>query len=96
MAVILLRCRPRHQGYYYYTRTEEGQQYAVHCRRAVTATAGPPAESDEPSVDQPEEIILDENKRKTEGKHTFYMVNGFVNSHDMVFPAYASGMCATV
>lgn len=50
----------------------------MHCRRAVALTAGPPTESDEPSADQPEEIILDENKRKTEGKHTFYMVNGFV------------------
>lgn len=31
-------------GYWYYTRTEEGAQYPVHCRRAVAggASAGPP------------------------------------------------------
>eukprot|EP00887_Chlorella_sp_A99_P007435 scaffold2.g7435.t1 len=34
------------EGWYYYTRTLEGQQYAVHCRRAVPAAAGPPSEAD--------------------------------------------------
>jgi hypothetical protein len=67
-------CCDRYQGYYYYTRTEEGQQYAVHCRRAVAPGASAPAESDEPGDEQPEEVLLDENKRKEDGKHSFYMV----------------------
>jgi hypothetical protein len=46
----------------------------VHCRRAVAAGAGAPAESDEPAAGQPEEVLLDENKRKEDGKHSFYMV----------------------
>jgi oligopeptidase B len=32
----------RSHGFYYYTRTEEGAQYAVHCRRALPAGAPPP------------------------------------------------------
>ncbi len=38
----------RHGGFYYYTRTEAGQQYAIHCRK-------------QGSLDAPEEILLDEN-----------------------------------
>ena len=33
----------RKHGYYYYTRTAEGQQYQVHCRRRVPPGAGPRA-----------------------------------------------------
>ena len=39
----------RHGDYFYYTRTEAGQQYAIHCRK-------------QGSLDAPEEIILDENE----------------------------------
>jgi oligopeptidase B len=38
----------REGGYYYYTRTEQGQQYPIHCRRKG-------------SLDAPEEIYLDVN-----------------------------------
>lgn len=38
----------RDNGYWYYTRTEEGKQYAIHCRRAGT-------------MDAPEEVVLDLN-----------------------------------
>jgi Prolyl oligopeptidase, N-terminal beta-propeller domain len=31
----------RHHGFYYYTRTLEGAQYRVHCRRAVPSGTGP-------------------------------------------------------
>ena len=31
----------RYHEYYYYTRTEEGKQYSVHCRRRVPPGAGP-------------------------------------------------------
>ena len=36
-------------NYYYYTRTEEGKQYDIYCRRKGTPNA-------------PEEIVLDENE----------------------------------
>jgi len=38
----------REGGYYYYTRTEQGQQYPIHCRRKG-------------SLDAPEEVYLDVN-----------------------------------
>ena len=33
----------RRGGYFYYTRTLEGQQYQVYCRRKVSAGAGAPS-----------------------------------------------------
>jgi oligopeptidase B len=44
----------RDRGWYYYTRTIEGSQYPIHCRKLASATAFDPA--------QPEEILLDVNK----------------------------------
>ncbi|MBE2223531.1 MAG: S9 family peptidase [Anaerolineae bacterium] len=38
----------KHGDFYYYTRTEAGQQYKIHCRK-------------QGSLDAPEEILLDEN-----------------------------------
>ena len=38
----------KHGGFYYYTRTEAGQQYKIHCRKRG-------------SLDAPEEILIDEN-----------------------------------
>ncbi len=38
-----------HDGYFYYTRTEAGKPYGIHCRKKG-------------SVDAPEEVILDENE----------------------------------
>ena len=69
--------RPRFKGYWYYSRTGEGQQYKVHCRRAVPPGAPPPDEADGPPEGAgaaAEEVLLDENRRKEEGKHEFYMV----------------------
>ena len=36
----------RFKGYFYYTRTLEGAQYAVHCRRPLPPGAAPPTEAD--------------------------------------------------
>jgi oligopeptidase B len=52
-------------GYKYYTRTEEGEQYAVHCRKKILSGGG----------DGEEEVLLDENS-ESKG-HEFYMVGGF-------------------
>jgi len=43
----------RDGAWWYYTRTEEGQQYAIHCRKAGTALA--------PDADAAEEVVLDGN-----------------------------------
>ncbi|MEW5311304.1 MAG: hypothetical protein WDW38_003032 [Sanguina aurantia] len=74
--------RERRAGFYYYTRTVEGLQYRLHCRRRVPEGAGAPCETDSPDPAEPEEVILDENRRKEEGKHTFYMIGGDDTSPD--------------
>jgi oligopeptidase B len=51
----------------YYSRTEEGKAYPIHCRRAVTP-------------DAPEAVILDENV-EAQG-HAFYDLGGFEVSPD--------------
>lgn len=61
----------KENGYYYYTRYEEGSEYPVYCRRRG-------------SMDAPEEIIIDANK-KAKG-HSFFMIRGVTMSpeHDAV------------
>ena len=59
----------------YYSRTEEGKSYAIHCRRR--------ADED----DSPEEILLDENEA-AEG-HSFFEVGGFAVSPDHRLLAYS-------
>ncbi len=54
-------------GYYYYTRTEEGKQYYKYCRRKG-------------SMDAPEEVLLDVD-REAEG-HPYFAVTGFAVSPD--------------
>ena len=67
---------PLRQGpFFYYTKTLEGQQYTVHCRRAIPGGAGP-GHTDEVmetgSGVPAEEVLLDENKEAKE--HEFYHV----------------------
>lgn len=64
-------------GYAYYTRTEEGKQYGIHCRKKIL--------SDESELG-PEEILLDENEEAI--GHEFYMVGGFDVSQDGTMVAY--------
>jgi oligopeptidase B len=61
-------------GYYYYTRMEEGKEYPIHCRRKDTLTA-------------PEQIMLDVN-RMAEG-HTFFSCRRGEVSPDGNILAYA-------
>ena len=49
----------RENGYFYYSRTEEGKAYPIHCRKKG-------------SLDAPEEIMLDVNKM-AEGKPTLFI-----------------------
>ncbi|CAL8468613.1 g8153 [Coccomyxa elongata] len=77
----------REDGYYYYTRTLDGQQYALHARRRIPDTAGPPSETDVMDESLPEEILLDENAEAE--KHSFYMVGGFEVSPNQQLLAWA-------
>lgn len=63
----------REHGYYYYSRTEQGKQYPIHCRKKG-------------SLDATEEIMLDVNKL-AEGKK-FYSVNNLSISNDTNLLAY--------
>jgi len=61
------------RGYFYYSRTEEGKQYPIQCRRKGTMQA-------------PEEVLLDPNEL---GKaHQFVGVGAFVVSDDQNLLAY--------
>lgn len=61
-------------GYYYYTRTEEGKEYFKYCRKKG-------------SLDAPEEILLDVDAM-AEG-HAYYAAGGFSISEDNRLLAYA-------
>ena len=61
-------------GYYYYTRYEEGKQYAIHCRKKGT-------------LDAPENILLDLNDMAE--SHPYYEAEGFKVSPDNKLLAFA-------
>jgi len=70
----------RKSGYWYYLRTVEGQQYAIHCRRAVRpGEVDPPSTEDGRPLDG-EEILLDENVL-ADG-HEFFALGTFDVSPD--------------
>ena len=60
--------------YYYYTRTEEGKQYKIHCRKKG-------------SLEAPEEILLDENTL-AEG-HEYFSLGVYEISPDHQLLAYS-------
>ncbi len=61
-------------GVWRYQRFEEGNEYAIHCRRIG-------------SMDEPEEVLLDENER-AEG-HAYYALGGLAVSRDRRTMAFA-------
>ncbi len=65
----------RRGDYFYYTRTEQGKQYAIHCRRKGSLTA-------------PEEIVLDVNALATGQK--FMALGSFEPSDDGNLLAYTT------
>src|SRR5262249_49565442 len=64
----------KRDGYFYYTRTVEGKQYPIHCRKKA-------------SLDAPEEILLDENAM-AEGKK-YFRVGNFSVSPNTKLLAYS-------
>ncbi|MBQ0895573.1 S9 family peptidase [Micromonospora sp. U56] len=78
----------RKGGYWYYTRTVEGQQYGVHCRRAVRdGETVPPVSADGAPLDG-EEVLLDGNLI-AEG-HDFFALGAFDVSPDGRWLAYST------
>ncbi|MFD2763822.1 S9 family peptidase [Micromonospora eburnea] len=78
----------RKDGYWYYTRTVEGQQYGVHCRRAVRdGETTPPISADGAPLDG-EEVLLDGNQL-AEG-HDFFALGAFDVSPDGRWLAYST------
>jgi oligopeptidase B len=70
----------RDGAWWYYTRTEEGRQYAIHCRKPGTTVA-----MDESA---PEEILLDGNQL-AEGE-PFFSIGAFTVSDDGCWLAYST------
>ncbi|SBT53849.1 S9 family peptidase [Micromonospora narathiwatensis] len=78
----------RKDGYWYYTRTVEGQQYGVQCRRAVRdGETAPPISADGAPLDG-EEVLLDGNLL-AEG-HDFFALGAFDVSPDGRWLAYST------
>jgi oligopeptidase B len=82
---------PRRKGdWWYYTRTVEGQQYAVHCRRAVRpGETGPPMSEDGAPLDD-EEVLLDGNELAAGSE--FFSIGAFDVSPDGRRLAYSTDM----
>jgi oligopeptidase B len=87
----------RDGAWWYYTRTEEGLQYSIHCRKAAVdnKTLGAPGlasetwESSKPKLDdEPENVILDGNKL-AEG-HAFFSIGATDISDDGRWLAYTT------
>ncbi|MER7330727.1 MULTISPECIES: S9 family peptidase [unclassified Micromonospora] len=78
----------RKGGYWYYTRTVEGQQYGVQCRRAVRDGETDPPVSVDGAPLEGEEVLLDGNLL-AEG-HDFFALGAFDVSPDGRWLAYST------
>ncbi len=72
-------------GYFYYTRTEEGKQYAIYCRKAAPTLD---TEQRPSGSGQPEQILLDANLL-AQGQ-SYFRVGNFVVSPDTRLLAYST------
>ncbi|GAA1869920.1 S9 family peptidase [Paeniglutamicibacter psychrophenolicus] len=82
----------RKRGWWYFTRTAEGSQYAIHCRVAATDTGDLAADWTPPAIEAGvaiagEQVLLDGNK-EAEGK-PFFSLGGMAVSEDGTLLAYA-------
>jgi oligopeptidase B len=91
----------RDGGWWYLTRTEEGKQYAIHCRKAATDrdTLGAPSlrlfsgarvgdQEPQPPPDPPEQIILDGNQLAED--HAFFAIGATDITRDGRWLAYST------
>ena len=80
----------RKGGWWYYSRTIEGKQYAISCRRAVRPDdAGPPMTEDGGPLDG-EQILLDGNELA--GANPFFAIGAFDVSPDGRLLAYSTDL----
>ena len=78
----------RKGGWWHYSRTVEGKQYAVHCRRAVRpGEVIPPMPADGTPLDG-EEVLLDGNELAL--GHDFFSLGTFRTSPDQRWLAYST------
>jgi oligopeptidase B len=78
----------RKGGWWYYARTVEGQQYVVHCRRAVRPDdTGPPIAADGRPL-AGEEVLLDGNELAVDA--SFFSLGAFDVSPDGALLAYST------
>ena len=78
----------RKGGWWHYSRTVEGKQYAVHCRRAVRpGEVIPPMAEDGKPLDG-EEVLLDGNELAA--GHEFFSLGAFRTSPDQRWLAYST------
>jgi len=73
------------RGYSYYTRTEEGKQYSIYCRRKQDPGLGAEGAT---GAESPEEVLLDLNLLAQ--NHTFLGLGIFEISDDNRYLAYAT------
>jgi len=78
----------RRRGWWYYSRTVEGQQYAVHCRRAVRDDNERPPMTEDGSPLDGEEILLDGNELA--GDRPYFSLGAFSISPDGTKLAYST------
>jgi oligopeptidase B len=77
----------RKGGWWYYTRTVEGQQYGIHCRRAVAPGETAPPSTGDGSPLPGEVVLLDENAEA--GGSEFFALGTFDVSPDSWLLAYS-------
>jgi len=78
----------RKGGWWYYSRTVAGQQYAVHCRRAVQPGDDGPPSTDDGTPLAGEQILLDGNE--VAGESPFFSLGAFDVSPDGTLLAYST------
>lgn len=78
----------RKGGYWYYTRTVEGQQYPVYCRRATGPAGERPPMADDGAPLPGEEILLDGNELA--GGQPYFAIGAYQVSPDGTRLAYST------
>jgi oligopeptidase B len=71
----------READFHYYSRTQDGQEYAIHCRRRVTGEGSA-------TIEGPEEILIDENELAR--PHEYFSLAAYATSEDHRWLAYAT------